>query len=145
MTIRRLVPTLAIAIAATFATPCAGFAQTVSVDGGYLNAGGNSSTGAALSLQLFKTPVLPLSIDATALASLAGHGYAATADGRFRLGGTTVGAGVGVGNLGDTTKNDFLYDAILAQSILPHVSVEARYYFVNNHTGSLFAGLRFSF
>ena len=132
-------------LALLLTSPLPGFAQTVSVDGGYLDAGGKSSTAAALSLQLFKTPVIPLTLEATGLVSLDGNGYAASADARFRVSRTTLGAGVGIGNLSVTTRTNVLYEGILAQSILPHVAVEARYYAGPNRGGSIFAGLRFSF
>jgi len=134
-----------LALAVLLAMPARSFAQTVSVDGGYLDAGGKSSTGAALSLQLFKTPVIPLSLEATGLVSLDGNGYVASADARFRVSRTTLGAGVGIGNLGVTTRTNALYEGILAQSIFPHIAVEARYYSGQNRGGSIFAGLRFSF
>ena len=134
-----------IALAGLLALPASGDAQTVSVDGGYLDAGGKSSIGTALSLQLFKTPVIPLSLEATGLVSLDGNGYVASADARFRVSRTTLGAGVGIGNLSVTTRTNVLYEGILAQSILPHLAVEARYYWGPNRSGSIFAGLRFSF
>ncbi len=94
------VATLAAALVA--ASSQAARAQ-VSVDGGYFETGGTGSVGAAVSLQLFKTPVIPLSVEATAAAPFDGHGFAATADARFKLGGTTLGAGVGAGNIGQST------------------------------------------
>lgn len=119
----------------------------VSVDGGYFETGGTGSVGAAVSLQLFKTPVIPLSVEATAAAPFDGHGFAATADARFKLGGTTLGAGAGAGNIGQSTlgQSRFLYDGIIAQSIAPHLSVEARLYVGSNRPSSFFAGLRLTF
>jgi|SRR5579872_2566936 len=116
----------------------------VSVDGGYFGTGGTGSVGAAVSLQLFKTPVIPLSVEATAAAPFDGHGFAATADARFKFGGTTLGAGVGAGNIGQSTlgQSRFLYDGIVAQSIAPHLAIEARLYVGTNRPSSVFAGLR---
>lgn len=142
MTIRALPPSaLALAVTLILVKPPAALAQ-VSVDGGYFDSGGNSSIGAALSLQLFKTPVIPLTIEATGAAPLDGHGFAATADGRFRLSGTTLGLGVGAGNLGNNTRTDIVYEGILAQSLMPHLALEARFYFGPSHPSSIFAGLR---
>jgi hypothetical protein len=116
----------------------------VSVEGGYFDAGGAGSVGAALSLQLFKTPVVPLTVDATAAAPFDGRGFAATMDARFHLGGTTIGAGVGAGNLAQTTlgQTGIIFNGILAQSIAPHLAVETRVYFGNSRPASVFAGLR---
>ena len=133
----------ACAIAIIAATSQTARAQ-VSVDGGYFDTSGNGSVGAAVSLQLFKTPVIPLSVEATAAAPFNGHGFAATADARFRLGGTTIGAGAGAGNIGQSTlgQSRFLYDGIIAQSIAPHLAVEGRVYLGSNRPTSIFAGLR---
>jgi hypothetical protein len=133
--------TLAAALVA--ASTQAAHAQ-VSVDGGYFGTDGTGSVGAAVSLQLFKTPVIPLSVEATAAAPFDGHGFAATADARFKFGGTTLGAGAGAGNIGQSTlgQSRFLYDGIIAQSIAPHLAIEGRLYVGSNRPSSVFAGLR---
>ena len=138
------VATLAVVLAALSSQ--AANAQ-VSVDGGYFDTSGNGSIGAAVSLQLFKTPVVPLSVEATAAAPFNGHGFAATADARFKLGGTTIGAGAGAGNIGQVAlgQSRFLYDGIIAQSIAPHLAVEGRIYLGSNRPTSVFAGLRLTF
>jgi hypothetical protein len=135
----------ALSVALVAASSHAASAQ-VSVDGGYFDTSGNGSVGAAVSLQLFKTPVIPLSVEATAAAPFNGHGFAATADARFKLGGTTIGAGAGAGNIGQSTlgQSRFLYDGIVAQSIAPHLAVEGRVYLGSNRPTSIFAGLRLS-
>lgn len=131
------------AVAIIAATSQAARAQ-VSVDGGYFDTGGTGAVGAAVSLQLFKTPVIPLTVEATAAAPFDGRGFAATADARFRLGGTTLGGGVGAGDIGQSTlgQSRFLYDGIIAQSLAPHLAVEGRVYLGTNRPTSVFAGLR---
>ncbi|MGH7661737.1 MAG: hypothetical protein ACRENA_12590 [Vulcanimicrobiaceae bacterium] len=116
----------------------------VAVDGGVFGVDGTASVGAALSLQIFKTPVLPLAVDVTAAAPLDGHGFAATADGRFRLGATTVGVGIGGGNLAQTNHYGVIYEGILAQQLIPHLAVEGRVYFGPSRPSAIFGGLRLS-
>lgn len=132
-----------VAAALLIATSSPAAAQ-VAVDGGVFGVDGTASVGAALSLQIFKTPVLPLSVDVTAAAPLDGHGFAATADGRFRIGGTTLGAGIGGGNLAQTNHYGVIYEGILAQQLVPHLAVEGRVYFGPSRPSSMFAGLRLS-
>jgi hypothetical protein len=119
-------------------------AAQVAVDGGVFGVDGTASVGAALSLQIFKTPVLPLAVDVTAAAPLDGHGFAATADGRFQLGATTIGVGIGGGNLAQTNHYGLIYEGILAQQLIPHLAVEGRLYFGPSRPSSVFAGLRLS-
>jgi hypothetical protein len=114
----------------------------VALEGGALVTNGGTSGAGAVSLGLFGTPVVPLSGDITF--ADAGGGYAATFDARLALGPTAVGAGIGFGSVGDTHTTSGVYDALIAQRILPHTSIEARMYFGPNSPSSLLAGLRFS-
>ena len=135
---------LGIAAAALLIAASRPAAAQVAVDGGVFAVDGTASVGAALSLQIFKTPVLPLSVDATVAAPLDGHGFSATADGRFRIGGTTLGVGIGGGNLAQTNHYGVIYEGILAQQLIPHLAVEGRVYFGPSRPSSMFAGLRLS-
>ena len=134
---------LAIALVFVIATSRAAYAQ-VSVDGGYFTTGGTGgSIGAAVSLQLFKTPVVPLTVETTAAAALNGEGFAATLDLRFRLaGGTAIGGGVGIGNLAVTQNANIMYEGLVSQQILPHLAAELRLYAGPFRPSSFFAGLR---
>lgn len=120
-------------------------ADSVAIEGGVFGAGGTTSAGGALSLQVFKAPVAPFSIDLTAAAPLNGRGFAATADGRLNVAGLTLGAGAGLGNLAKTGTTGLIYDAIVAHTLAPHLAVEGRVYLGPNRPSSLFAGLRLSF
>jgi hypothetical protein len=115
----------------------------VAIAGGAFVTRDATSGAATFSLGAFNAPVVPLSAELTAAA--AGGGYAATLDGRLALGGTTIGAGAGVGSLGDTTTTSVLYDALADQRIFPHTALEARLYVGPHRPSSLFAGIRFSF
>jgi hypothetical protein len=88
---------------------------------------------------LFSIPATPLS---TELTVAAGNGGAAgTID--VRAGGATqIGAGIGVGSFGATGSTTVIYDALLAQSIAPHLSLEGRLYMGPQRPSTLFAGLR---
>jgi hypothetical protein len=56
--------------------------------------------------------------------------------------GTTIGAGAGVGTIGNKSTTGAIFDGILAQSIAPHISLEAREYVGANRRSSFFGGLR---
>ena len=116
----------------------------VSVDGGYFTTGGNGgSIGTAVSLALFKTPVVPLTVEATGAAALNGEGFATTLDLRFKLaGGTAIGGGVGIGNIASTQNTNIMYDGIVSQSLTPHLAVELRLYAGPFRPSSFFAGVR---
>jgi hypothetical protein len=120
-------------------------ADSIAVDGGIFGVNGSTSAGGALSLQVFKAPVAPFSVDLTAAAPLDGRGFAATADGRLNVAGLTLGAGAGVGSLANTSKTGWIYDAIVAHTLVPHLALEGRVYLGPNRPSSLFAGLRLSF
>ena len=90
---------------------------------------GSAGGGAALSLGLFKLPVVPLSADLTVAVPFNG-GYATTVDARFAFAGTAIGAGVGFGTVGAAQPaTGALYDALIAQGIAPHTALQARVYF----------------
>lgn len=113
----------------------------ISVEGGAFVANGTASGGGAVSLGLFAIPATPL---ATEFTFAAGHGGAVgTLD--LRAGtGTTIGAGIGIGNVGATATTNVMYDALLAQTVAPHVALEGRLYFGPQRPSSVFAGLRLS-
>src|SRR5579883_169961 len=92
--------TLAITLAAVLAlaTTSAAIAQ-LSVEPGVWGVNGTTQFGGAVSLQVFKTPVLPMAVEVTGAAPFDRHGFAATADLRFSLAKTTFGAGIGGGDL----------------------------------------------
>lgn len=138
-----LIPFLAAGIAVS--TPQIARADSIALDGGIFGVNGSTSAGAALSLQVFKAPVMPLSVDLTAAAPFNGHGYALTADGRLSIAGLTLGAGAGVGTLAKTAQTSVIYDAIVAHTLAPHLALEGRVYLGPNRPSSLFAGLRLSF
>jgi len=113
----------------------------VAVEGAAVVGNGSASGGAALSLGLFRVPVIPLSADLTVAVPFNG-GYATTADARFGLAGTAVGVGAGFGTVGDRSRSRVLYDALIAQSIAPHTALQARVYFGPNRSATAFLGIR---
>lgn len=134
-----LVATLAAAVA--MAQPAR---AQISVDGGLFDVNGNSSLGGLVSLQVFKTPVLPLAVEVTAVKPFAPQGFAATADARFTVRGTSFGGGIGAGDLGNAGTYRGIYDVLLAQKLAPHLSVEARMWMGQRRPSSGFIGLRAS-
>lgn len=138
MHVRFLLFTLA-ATLALITVPATARATSVAVEGGVLTSRNGTGGGGALSLGLFSIPATPLS---TELTIAAGNGGAA---GTFdvRAGGATqIGAGIGVGSFGATGSTSVIYDALLAQSIAPHLSIEGRLYMGPQRPSTLFAGLR---
>jgi len=119
-------------------------AAQVAIDAGAFGVNGTSDLGGIVSLQVFKTPVVPLTIDLSGAKPFGAHGVAGTADFRFTVGGTTLGAGIGAGDIGNTALYSGLYEGILAQRIIPHVAVELRFWAGPRRPGSGFAGLRFA-
>jgi hypothetical protein len=115
----------------------------VSLEGGAAVTGGTASGAAALSLGLFKVPVVPLATELTVAVPFNG-GYATTADARLSLAGTTIGAGAGFGTIGATDSTGAIFDGLLAHGIAPHTALEARLYFGPSRPSTLFAGVRFS-
>ena len=103
-----------------------------------------TTTGAAIvSLGLFKVPVVPISGEVTAAVPFNGSGYATTFDARFTAPDTTqIGAGIGFGNLVNTSSTNAIFDAIIAHGLIPHLSVEGRVYFGPDRPTSFTAGLR---
>jgi hypothetical protein len=140
---RQLCVSLVLAIVLVATASRAASAQ-VAIDGGFFGVNGTTPAGAALSLSVFKLPAVPFSVDLTGAAPLNGHGFAATADGRLNLAGTTLGAGVGVGTLANTANTGVIFDGIIARTIAPHLAVEGRVYLGPNRPSSVFAGLRLS-
>lgn len=132
------------AVLAMFAAPAAALAG-IAVEGGIFASRGNTAAGGAVSVGVLAVPVLPVALDLTFAAAGNGAGSAGTLDVRAGAGGTTIGAGIGVGNLGATATTSVLYNALLAQSIAPHTAIETRLYFGPQRPSSLFAGLRVSF
>lgn len=116
----------------------------VAVDGGVFGVNGIGDAGAIVSLQVFKTPVLPLTVDVSGAKPFGAHGIAATLDGRFTVGGTTLGAGIGAGDIANTALYSGLYEGILAQKLIPHVSIEGRIWAGPSRPSSSFVGLRFA-
>jgi len=115
----------------------------VAVEGGIFASRGTSSAGGGFSLGILAVPVMPVHLDLSV--AVAGNaGAAGTLDLRFGNG-TTLGAGLGIGNLGASATSGILYDALLAQSIAPHTAIETRVYFGPRRSSTLFAGLRVSF
>jgi hypothetical protein len=130
------------AIAAALTAPAR---ADVSVDAGGFATNGSFGGGAAASLGLFKIPLTPISTELTGAFPIgADGGYAATFDVRAALFGTTIGAGAGIGNVGNTATSGAIFDAILAQSIAPHVAIEAREYLGPSRRSSFFGGVRFT-
>ncbi len=133
-----------LAVAAMLAAPVAARAD-ISVDAGGFATNGTAAAGAALSVGVFHIPLTPISTELTGAFPLgANGGYAATFDVRAGLFGTTLGAGAGVGTIGNKATTGVIYDAILAQSILPHISLEAREYLGPQRRSSFFGGVRFT-
>lgn len=137
--------TLAAALVAgtAFGAPRAARAD-VSLTGGAYAGGGRVTGGGAASFGFFATPIVPLSTELTVAAPFDGQGYAVTADARFSPLGTTIGAGIGFGNLNAVGRTSVLYDAILGHTLIPHLSVEGRLYFGPGRPSSILAGLRLS-
>jgi hypothetical protein len=116
----------------------------VAVEGGVFASRGTTAAGGAVSLGLVAVPLTPVRLDLTVAVAGNGAGSAGTLDVRAGTS-TTIGAGIGVGNLGATGTTSVIYNALLAQSIAPHTALETRLYFGPQRTSSLFAGLRLSF
>src|SRR5579883_3190571 len=116
----------------------------VAVEGGAFAVRGAVSGGAALSLGLVSAPLAPISLELTGATPFNGAGYGVTLDGRLDLAGTTIGAGVGFGNLAAPQTTGVLYDVILGHSLTGHLAVEGRMYLGAGRPSSLFAGLRLS-
>jgi hypothetical protein len=117
---------------------------SVAVDGGAFISKGSTALGGSVSLGLFSVPVAPVTTELTFAVAGNGAGSAGTVDVRTHLAATTVGAGIGVGNIGATASTSVLYDALVAQSIAPHTALEGRLYFGPQRQSTLFAGLRLS-
>jgi hypothetical protein len=133
-----------VSLASAFLLATVGIAcADVSVDGGMFVTRGSTTGAAALSLGLFKTPILPISGEITGAVPFNGAGYATTFDLRFAAPDTTqIGAGIGLGNLGAPPTTRVVYDAIVAHGIVPHLSIEGRLYFGPARPSSFMAGLR---
>lgn len=131
----------------TFAALAAPASAEIAVEGGGFFGGTGTAGGAAVSLGVFSPPLVPISTDITVAAPLTsgGRGYATTFDARFHPTGTTIGAGIGFGTIGNTSSTSVIYDGIVAQSIAPHTALEGRVYFGPNRPSTVFAGLRFAF
>ena len=140
----RLAAACALAAFGALAAPAS---AAISVEGGGFFGGTGTAGGAAVSLGVFSPPLVPLSTEITVAApfTAGGRGYATTFDARFHPTGTTIGAGIGFGTLGNTGSTNVLYDGLIAQSIAPHTAIEGRVYFGPNRPSSVFAGLRLSF
>lgn len=123
---------------------CAGpaRAESVAVEGGFFSSSAGGSGGGAVSLGLFGVPLTPIHTQLTVAAAGRG-GAAGTFD--VRAGGATqIGAGIGVGSLGATSTTTVIYDALVSQSIAPHLALTGRLYFGPQRPSTLFAGLRLS-
>jgi hypothetical protein len=140
--LRRTVACALILGTAIVLTPRAARAD-ISLEGAAVVSGSKTSAGGALSLGLLNLPLVPLTGELTVAVPFNG-GYATTFDARLRFAATSVGAGVGFGNLGATSRTGVIYDALLAQGIAPHTALEARLYFGPSRPSTLFAGVRFS-
>jgi hypothetical protein len=116
----------------------------IAVEGGVFATKGTTAAGGAVSFGLGSAPALPVSVDLTVAVAGSGLGSAGTLDVRAGRAGTTIGAGIGVGNIGATATTSVIYDALLAQSLAPHVALEGRLYFGPQRPSTLFAGLRLS-
>ena len=139
----RSLPIAALAAAAALAL-CAGpaRAQSIAVEGGFFTGSAGGSGGGAVSLGLFGVPATPIHAQLTVAAAGKG-GAAGTVD--VRAGGPTqVGAGIGIGSLGATSTTTVIYDALVSQSIAPHLALTGRLYFGPQRSSTLFAGLRLS-
>src|SRR5579884_2049195 len=109
----------------------------VAVEGGAFAVRGAVSGGAALSLGLVSAPLAPISLELTGATPFNGAGYGVTLDGRLDLAGTTIGAGVGFGNLAAPQTTGVLYDVILGHSLTGHLAVEGRMYLGAGRPSSL--------
>ena len=141
MHLRTLLATTAVAAALAWSAAPA-HAQSVSVEGGFFTGRTGGSGGGAVSLGLFGVPATPIHTELT-VAAAGGGGAAGTID--LRAGGATqIGAGIGVGSLGNSGTTTVMYDALVSQSIAPHVALTGRLYFGPQRPSTLFAGLRLS-
>ena len=116
----------------------------ISVDGGAFISKNSTAVGGAVSLGVFSVPLAPVATELTFAVAGNGAGSAGTFDVRAHMAGTSVGAGIGVGNIGATASTSVIYDALVAQSVAPHTAVEGRLYFGPQRQSTLFAGLRLS-
>ena len=131
----------AFVLAAALVSTCLPARADISLEGGAVVTDSTVSGGAALSLGLFRVPLTPLSGELTIAVPFNG-GYATTADARLGFAGTAIGAGVGFGTIGATNRTSFLYNALIAQTIFPHVALEGRVYFGDRRPATVFAGVR---
>jgi hypothetical protein len=141
MHIRTWIATCACA-AAVLVLPVAARADSFAVEGGFFSSHTGGSGGGAVSLGLFNVPATPVRTELT-VAAAGGGGAAGTFD--VRAGGATqIGAGIGVGSFGNSGTTTVIYDALIAQSVAPHVALEGRLYFGPLRPSTLFAGVRLS-
>jgi hypothetical protein len=141
MHLRTLLATATVAAAFAWCAAPA-HAESVSVEGGFFTGRAGGSGGGAVSLGLFGVPATPVHTELTVAAAGRG-GAAGTVD--VRAGGATqIGAGIGIGSLGNTATTTVVYDALVSQSIAPHVALTGRLYFGPQRSSTLFAGLRLS-
>jgi len=140
----RLLCLVSIAAAALTAAAARPALAQVSIDGGVFAVNGTTDLGGLVSLQIFKTPVLPLAVEVTGAKPFAASGFAATGDARFTVGGTTFGGGIGFGDLASSGSYAGLYDILLAQKLIPHLAIEARMWMGERRPASAFIGLRAS-
>jgi len=131
---------LALAAMLALARPAA---ADISLEGAAADTSGTVKGAGAVSIGLIGVPLTPISGELTVLVR-SGGGYAATADARLSLAGTTIGAGAGFGTLG-AAHSAGIYDALLAHGILPHTALEARWYFGPSRKPTFTAGIRLSF
>lgn len=132
------------ALALGIAVAAAPASAEISVAAGGMFSGSTTTAGGIVSLGLLSLPVAPVSAELSVAVPFNNGGYAATLDGRANLAGTTLGAGIGFGTLGNTAQTTAIYDAIIAHGIAPHTSLEGRVYFGSNRSSTVFAGVRLS-
>ncbi|MDQ2662968.1 MAG: hypothetical protein M3Y18_02900, partial [Candidatus Eremiobacteraeota bacterium] len=135
-------------VVATLAAAC--FQATpawagISVAGGGYSSSSPAATGAAVLISSGASiPAVPLEVQATLLAPLAGRGgYALTGEIRGftggGLGGAYIGAGAGIGTLSRDHTAGPVFTAFAGKSIAPFTSIELRAYRATR-TGGATAG-----
>lgn len=139
----RIVATSA-GLAAAFCGPLPALADH-SIGAGYFAPTPDQKSFGLLASAGLTLPIVPIAPQVTVALPFGGGRYAVTGEARVALGGTTIGAGAGVGRFNTHGASGTIYDAFVSHRIAPMTAIEARFYgFGSDRAGSSgYIGLRF--